>query len=166
MLNMKDIKSVEFIFENCEAFNVEAKCFGVLEISDIQTKIGRIAVNSISKFTCANYVAMEIFSEADGKYDFYGEEMKSKLERIQKYQDITSICFTYDDETKETYYVNYKDETEGALGAPNVYQKTYLSTLGNLYLVISENDNIADVFDMDEINNKETVDFNKKMILI
>jgi hypothetical protein len=166
MLDMKDIKSIEFIFENCECFTIDAKYFGVFEMSDIQTKIGRIAVNSIAKFTCANHVAMEIFSEADDKYNFYNEEMASKLERIRKHSDITSICLTYDDETEEIYYVNYKDETEGELGTPNVYQKTYLSKSGNLYLVISENNNIEDVFDMTELNDKTTMNLNKKMILM
>lgn len=163
---MQNIKNVEFIFENCECFTVDAKYFGIFEMSDLQTKIRRIAMNSISKYTSVNYVAIEIYSEADDRYDFYGEEMKSKLDRIQQYRDITGICLTYDNGLKETYYVNYKDEIEGALGTPNVYQKTYLSKLGNLYLVISEDKDIADAFDMEEINNEEIIKMDKQMILM
>ena len=51
-----------------------------------------------------------------------------------------------------------------ALGAPNKNQKSYISDLGNLYVVISEKEQFEDVFNKEKINDKDVVNFHKEMI--
>jgi hypothetical protein len=41
--NMKHIKSIEFVLENCESFNIDANYFGTFLIDDIYYSIQRIA---------------------------------------------------------------------------------------------------------------------------
>lgn len=44
---MKHIKSIEFVLENCENFNIDTNYFGAFLIDDIRYSIQRIACNSI-----------------------------------------------------------------------------------------------------------------------
>lgn len=161
---MDNVKSIGFGFENCEYFNIDAKYFGILELTDFRIHIQRIACNAILKMNCVDTVVMEIFSEGDNKYSSYGEDV-TKFKRLNMYNDITSITVVYDDNSEEDYYVNYKDEVESQLGSPNVYQTTYMSKLGNIYIVISKDKGIFDYFNEEEINDKESIEFSKLMIL-
>lgn len=161
---MDSVKSIGFGFENCEYFNIDAKYFGTLELTDFRIDIQRVACNAILKMNCVDTVIMEIFSEGDNKYSSYGEDM-TKFKRLNMYNDITSITVAYDNNSEEEYYVNYKDEVEGQLGSPNVYQTTYMSKLGNIYIVISKDKGVFDCFNEEEINDKESIEFSKLMIL-
>lgn len=161
---MDSVKSIGFGFENCEYFNIDAKYFGTLELTDFRIDIQRLACNAILKMDCVDTVVMEIFSEGDDEYSSYGEDM-TKFKRLNMYNDITSIAVVYDDNSEEEYYVNYKEEIEDQLGSPNVYQTTYMSKLGNLYIVISKDKGIFDYFNEEEINDKESIEFSKLMIL-
>jgi hypothetical protein len=116
--------------------------------------------------TTAHTIALEIFSEANVEYNPFGSlETNKKFDRITSWRDITSIILYYDDVKEESYYVDYIDEHEGALGTENVNQKSYINSLGNLYLVIASDKNIADFFDTDEIECKDSLDFSKTMIM-
>lgn len=161
---MKDIKSIEFVFENCEAFEVEAKYFAGFQLEDIRTSIARIACNAISKFQTAYSVVIELFKEANVQYDGFGERAY-KFNRIVEHHDITSLVIHYSDDTTESYFVDYDEGGKDGLGAPNINQKTYISKLGNLYIVIENGKKIFDFFDKDEINDDDNMDFMKSMIL-
>lgn len=163
---MNNIKKVEFVFENCECFEIDEKYFGMFQIADIKTEIYRIACNAISKLTTAYTVALEIFSEANTDYNPCGSSERSKkFDRITSWRDITSIILYYDDGKEETYYVDYVEKQDGVLGTENINQRTYISSLGNLYLVITKDKDIKDFFETDEIECKESLDFSKMMIL-
>lgn len=162
---MNRVKKVEFIFENCESFEIESKYFGGFQVSDITTSVFRIACNSISKMTTAHTIAFEIFSEGNDQYNPFGNsENTRKFDRIEAWRDITSIVLFYDDGTHESYYVDYDEEVEGALGAENLNQHTYLSALGNLYIVIAKGKDVFDFFDKEEIESEESINFSKTMI--
>lgn len=164
---MKDVKSIGFGFENCEYFSIDAKYFGAFELTDFFTSIYRASCNAIIKMNLIETVVMEIFSEGNGQYKPFGvgDEVNNFFDRLQTYDDITSISVTYNDDTVEEYYVTYKEEVEGQLGSPNVLQHTYMNKFGDLYIVISKDKGIFDFFDKEEINNKENIDFAKLMIL-
>ena len=104
---MKDVKSIEFGFENCECFTIDAKYFGTLELMDFETQIRRNACNSISKTNFVSTVAMEIFSEGNGDYHPFGIENETMkfFDRLQEYNDIVDLTITYSDDTIESYYV-------------------------------------------------------------
>lgn len=164
---MKDVKSIGFGFENCEYFSIDAKYFGAFQLTDFCRSIHRVGCNAILKMNLVDTVVMEIFSEGNGQYNPFGDEdeVNNFFDRLQTYDDITSISVTYDDDTVEEYYVDYKEEVEDQLGSPNVYQHTYMNKFGDLYIVISKDKGIFDFFDKEEINNKENIDFVKLMIL-
>lgn len=156
---MKSIKSIEFVFENCECFSIDAKYLGEFELSDIHQCIHRIASNCIAKMDCANTVAIEIFSEGNKEYSPFGvrDRDETLFDRFM-YHDITSIEIVYDDETSETYYVDYEGDEI------NEYQKNYMNNFGDMYIVISKDKGIFDFFDEDEINDEEIISFAKDMI--
>lgn len=155
---MKHVKSIGFVFENCEYFTMNAKYFGTLDLTDFDTHIERIACNAIAKMNCVGTVAMEIFPEGDGEFPSFGDSI-TKFKRLKMFDDITSIIIIYDDGTEEEYYVNYEGE------ATNKYQKTYLSKFGLLYIVISKDKDIFDFFDEEDIHDKGYVDFAKSMLM-
>lgn len=164
---MRDVKSIGFGFENCEYFSIDAKYFGAFQLTDFCTSIHRVASNAILKMNLVDTVVMEIFSEGNGQYKPFGvgDEVNNFFDRLQTYDDITSISVTYDDDTVEEYYVDYKEAVEDQLGSPNVYQHTYMNKFGDLYIIINKDKGIFDFFDEEEINDKDNLEFEKTMIL-
>lgn len=159
---MRRVKFIEFTFENCEHFSIDAKYFGALELTDFNTHIQRVASNAITKMSCVGTVAMEIFSEGDGKYSCFGDEDLTKFERLRNWDDITALTVVYEDDSEEIYYVNYEEEY--LPGSPNVLQHSETNKFGDLYIIISKNKCFTDFFDDEEINNKEHMEFAKDMI--
>lgn len=163
---MKHVKLVEFVFENCESFEIESKYFGGFQMDNITTSIARIACNSISKMQTVHTVVFEIFGEANVQYSaFGGAEKEYKLHRISEWNDITQLTLHYDDGTKENFFVDYDDGGNDGLGAENKNQKSYISAPGNLYLVIEKDKDVFDYFDKDEVNNEESVESIRRMIM-
>lgn len=164
---MEDVKSIEFGFENCECFTIDAKYFGTLELMDFETQIRRNACNSISKTNFVNTVAIEIFSEGNGDYhpfEIKNETMKF-FDRLQEYNDIVDLTITYSDDTIENYYVDYDEGGDDSLGAPNINQHSYMNKFGDLYIVISKDKSIFDFFDEEMINDEKLMQMEKTMVL-
>ena len=157
---MRHIQSIEFVFENCEVFSMDAQYFGHLHIGDIRRSIDRIACNSIGDMDIAHEFYAEIFSEGDGDYDFSGDTNRFvKFDRILAWDDITSVTVHFDDGTEEDLYLDYDGEEV------NDNQTTKLSALGNLYIVVQHGKTVNDIFPDDEINDRDDISFAKKMIL-
>ena len=152
---MRNVKSIEFVFENCECLEIEAKYFGGVHLEDIRTSIARIACNSIAKMQTVHSAVFEIFSEANVEYAPFGNQSDKmvKFDRLAAWDDITQIVVHYEDNQEEVYYVDYDDDGNDGLGAPNKNQKSCISALGNLYLVIEKDKTIGDYFDEDEMDN-------------
>ena len=159
---MKHIKSIEFVFENCESFNIDTNYFGAFLIDDIRYSIQRIACNSIVKMAIADTMVIELFSEGDREYRPFGALEKTTIfERLQKYNDITQVIIHYEDQTEETYFANWAEGDD----CENKNQSVYRSDLGNLYIVINEEKDFATFFDTEYINDKDYIDFAKEMII-
>lgn len=159
----KEIKSIEFIFENCESLSIPKNCIGLLDIEGIHDVIRRMAMNSIAKYTRADEFAIEIYKEADEEYHPFGniEDASSKLKRLTEFNDIASIEVAYEDGSTDTLFLPYSDDD--SLGACNAYQKTYVSKLGNVYIVVSKEKDIDFYFNSKDINDKEVVDSTKDL---
>ncbi|MBZ9693219.1 hypothetical protein [Clostridium sp. M14] len=164
----KEIKKIEFILENCEVIEFEGKHVGDFDVENIKTNISRIACNSISKHNVCETFAIEISSLANTEIvQPWGDKIKP-FDRLNKYQDITSIEIHYNDNTSDKILVDYCSESEN-LGANNLNQESYISDLGNLYIIISKNKtlenywNNSNIFELDGINNKKHMDFKFKM---
>ena len=154
------INSIEFVFENCEFIEFDEKYIGRFSLDHITRSVRRIASNAIKDLTTANDVAIEIFSEGNEEYSCYGSTPAMKFERILRHNDITSIVVHYSDGFYEEFFVNYDEgEHDGKLGAPNIFQSTTLSNLGNLYIVISSDFSVTEMFDQsinDEVLMRHT----------
>lgn len=159
---MKHIESIEFVFENCECFSIDANYFGEFLIDDIHYSIQRIASNSIFKMAIADTIVIELFSEGDREYHPFGAlETTTIFERLQKYNDITQVIIHYEDQTEETYFVNWAEGDE----FENKNQSICKSDLGNFYIVISEEKDFSTFFDTEYMNDKDYIDFAKEMII-
>ena len=159
-----------FIFENCEEIEIDGKYVGDFLVDDITTSIGRFACNYIGEEQTANYFHIEISSLANTVYAPFGFEGKageSKFDRLLAYNDITQIEFEISTPiTPETcgskkynYNVLWSNDKEDV----NTYQKTVLSSLGNLYIVIGKDVEFENIFPSDTINDKEYMDFHFDM---
>lgn len=164
---MKELKTIEIGFENCESITISKNMIGEFNLDDTRPIIRRIACNSISKYWAAGEIQMELFRCKNQTYKPFGQlEEQDMLERVSQYRDITSIDIIYEDGTTEFYLVDYDEgENEGCLGAENINEDLYVSELGNVYICISRcKKKVADYFDLNEINNAETVELRKKMM--
>ena len=141
------LKNIEFTFENCEVINIDGKYIGDFLVDDITTSIQRVC-NSIMKFDVAHTIA-------------------TVFDRLSACDDITSIEFTLeewcDGELKDTTYSYYVDWT-GDSEYSNEAQVTYQSKAGHLYILIKDKARLDDYFDVELINNPESIKFHFSMM--
>lgn len=161
-----NLKSITFGFENCEIITIEGKYVCQFLVDNFHTYFSRVACNAIEKVDIAETFAIEIAALADGPYNPFGrvEWGSTKFKRFLAYNDITSIQFTlYDDdgENEQTYY--YWTKWVGDNEEINDGQYTYLSNLGNLYIVISKDKKFEDFFDKETINDEDAVNLHFDM---
>ena len=150
---MKDIKAIEFVFENCECVTIEAPYIGDVLIEGIETSIRRVAVNSIGEYTSCKRFEVAISKEADVKIESYGEKIR-KLSRINDWDDVTSIFLKYKDGSEKEILVPWLGESD----YENKAQSSFIDKYGNLYLAINEEcQNVFDIYtdDMMEQMNRD-----------
>ena len=154
---MKFIKSIDIDLENCDYIHIEPEYIGHFDLANIQRDIWRCGCNALGDSLTAGDVAIEIFKEVGDYHCFLDGKTESVIKRLTDYKDITSITIYYggDNNEQETIYTVYDDEE--IFGADNKYEKTYISELGNLYIVISKDKDIEDFFNKEEINDKENI---------
>ncbi len=163
MSGVSFIRSIEFVFENCEFIEFDAKYIGRFSLENITRSIRRIAVNAIKDITEVGDVVIEIFSEGNEDYSCYGSIPAKKFNRILRHNDITRIVVHYNDGSDGEFFVNYDEGAfEGKLGAPNIFQSTVLSSLGNLYIVISNDFSVTEMFD--QSSNDEQLMYHRKKL--
>ncbi len=162
---MKDVSSITIIFENCERITIPRKYIGIIHIGDINVEIARVACNSIAKITTADTIALEIFSEGNLEYKPFGTSPSEMVfDRISECHDITTVDVAYTDGSSESFWTDYEAGSEDGLGAPNIFEKTMISTLGNLYVVVSKEKDIKDFFCNEDINDLDNMQFIKDML--
>lgn len=159
------LKNITFTFENCDMITIDGKYVGDFLVDEIKTSFQRIACNSIMKMDIAKVFAIEIHKDANKEsYAFGCEEWKQMtFDRFLSYNDITFIEFTLDDGngncTDYEYYINWVGNSD----MENEAQHSYESKDNNLYIVISDGENIENYFDMETINDSKYMDFQFKM---
>lgn len=156
-MNGMEVKKIHIVFENCEYVEIPVNVVAGFSITGIKTKIERIGLNCIAEMEIAKHVFMEIFPEANKLGRLYPDAKRSNIiERITTYNDITSITLIYDDGHERTVYVDYDDDGEDYLGAPNKNQMTYLHPKsGILYISVSGKYGISDYVDNEYINSPD-----------
>ena len=150
---MKDIKAIEFVFENCECVTIEAPYIGDVLIEGIETSIRRVAVNSIGEYTSCKRFEVAISKEANIEIESYGEKIR-KLSRINDWDDVTRIFLKYEDGSEKEILVPWLGESD----YENKAQSSFIDKYGNLYLAINEEcQNVLDIYtdDMMEQMNRD-----------
>ena len=150
---MKDIKAIEFLFENCECLTIEPPYIGDILIEGIETNIRRVAVNFICESTSCKRLEVAISKEANVEFESYGEKIR-KLFRINILNDVTSIFLKYEDGSEKEILVPWLGESDNK----NKAQSSFIDKHGNLYLAINEEcQNVLDIYtnDMMEKINRD-----------
>lgn len=166
---MTNLKSITFTFENCDMITIDGKYIGDFLVDEIKTSFKRIACNAIMKFDTAHIIAIEIHKDANKErdsFDFWDCHDFCKhmiFDRFLEWADITHIDFTLENsediETEYSYTVNWVGDSDMV----NDAQHGFVSESGNLYIVISDGNNIEDYFDIEMINDSEYMSFKFEM---
>lgn len=98
---MKDIKSIDIIFENCDYIKINRNDIGDLYLGGISKSI-HLFSNAVVEIWAADKVYLNIKNNK-GKTEF-----GTSLERQLKNKDITSLKIYYTDETEEIIYCKWK----------------------------------------------------------
>ena len=158
MSKKKQIKTMDFGFENCESVLIPGQYIGSFRISTIPGQhIGSYPIGTIllGKYPLdGEYYIKEMFLEIlselskSGITSNFDEEA---LSRIHRFDDITSLSIEYEDGSTNSYRVSWDDADycDGSEDScedveewydqySNKYQTSYLSEEGNLYLLIGK----------------------------
>lgn len=158
---MKDVDKITLIFENCEEMKIPKHVIGHFLIDGLHESVSRIASNSISMMKQADTFAMEIMKKSDS-IPYYPFERKDKTDkmtmigRISEYSNISAVELEYEDGTSDYIYVDYDEgDCMGVLGAPNVNQTSRISANGHLYVVVSSEESVDDLFSRDVVDSPD-----------
>lgn len=163
-----NLKNITFTFENCDMITIDGKYIGDFLVDEIKTSIQRVACNAIMKFDIAHVIAIEIHKDANKKrssFDFWdcNDDKHMIFDRISKWADITHIDFTLENSDGVCSDYSYTTNWVGDSDMENDAQHSLVSKNGNLYIVISDGENIEDYFDLEMIEDSEYIDFKFEM---
>lgn len=163
------LKNITLVFENCDSITIDGKYVGEFLVDNIHTSIERIACNAIERIDSADTFAIEFHKDAN-KERFQFDQIDCEdfkqmtFDRLSACNDITSIQISLIEDYVEEgqipreeyydYYVKWTGENDYA----NDSQVNYMSDCGNFYMVIAEGKKIEDFFDLEEINDEESMD--------
>ena len=154
---MRKVTSITFMFKDCESIEVPERYIGLISIEDIQQNINRIALGTVQEQLVCKEFFIEVFKECDGEYDSLYNI--NKFERFVKSRDIVTLYIKFNDDTAEYLNIPYAGEKE------NLYQYTWLSRLGNLYICISPRKCLDDYILPKDANNEVQVNLRKGFAL-
>ena len=170
---IEKIKSISLILENTDSISFNKNVIGYFLMDKIEQGIFRIASNCISKEIISKEIFIEIFKEGNEQYNEMNisNNKKYKFDRLLSCSDITSIEVHYENNDKvEEYYVYGEyDSYEN-----NNCQKTFISEVGNLYILIDsqkreikeyivDNKYICDLnYNVDKLFNDEKINIQRK----
>lgn len=138
-VSMKQIKRIELVLENCEIIDITG-AIGVFYMDGLSTKIKRMFINSVSKYNCVETVGIQLYR--NGAFDGLLFDEIDPIERLKNFKDITSIDITYDDDSQESYFVDYDEgSAEGMLGAENINQQ-FAELTNSVFILISAKEKI------------------------
>lgn len=144
---MSEVKSVEFILENCEALEFEARHIDSMVFEGFNRKIGRVAMNSIRSTEAVDHVSIRVLAEANHADQFtvcFDEEDTSPFKRVMQYSDITSFVINYEDDSEEQLHVDWCESDEYV----NRFQSNEIASNGDLLVVVSRKKSVDTEFDV------------------
>ena len=157
---MREVKSIAIQFQNDDKVIIPVNYFGDFCIADVTEFTERITFSRFETTKCTSKVVFELFKEVNEKRRVLPLVVTSELtvtERLVSRNDIIGFTLFYEDESQDKVYVRFCPDENGC----NPAQKCYVSELVNLYLVIADNKDITDYFDLEVINNEAKVEWYK-----
>lgn len=144
----REIESIELVLENLESVKIKREHIGFFEMRGITKSISRLASNSISEILTVNEVFLQICSKANNYssyvHDWHDEKIKP-FERLMRYKDIVAVEVNFKDGSSECIYVNWESDLDDYT---NKNQSVAINKkTGDLYIVISEKENVLTYFD-------------------
>lgn len=138
---MKQLSSIEFVFDASYRIDIPVKYFGYVNIDQIRDVTKRYAMNCVATVKQAGLVEFVIFKEANKEIDYM--HACTAFGCFQAKRDITHILLHYENGSIEKLYVEMKGTKDNWL--ENEYQHVSISNANDLYLAIGENASIADI---------------------
>ena len=160
------LKNITFVLENCDCITIDGKYIGDFLVEDIRTSIQRIACNAIMKMDIVHTFAIEIHKDANKERCPFGFEEDKELtfDRLA-YDDVTQIEFELVDDYVEEgqepiiehyhYFIHWVGDSDYT----NEAQKSYISNVGNLYMVIADGKTIENFFYKEQIDDDDHMEF-------
>lgn len=146
------LNKIRFILDNCDVIEIDGKYIKNILIDNINKKFCQFS-NSFEEIETCNLFFIEISKEANIEYSQLGIK-KDKIKKFKRLlcNDITSIQFTVKENNKMyRYFVKWSNKND----TQNEYSQTYISELGNCYILIDELKTLEEFVDFDLINDKE-----------
>ena len=155
---MAKVQSITLMFKNCESINIPLKYVGYFFIGDIKTNLETITRGCIEKRDTAKEFYIEIFGEANTKYDgLFNCEL---FERLYLYQDLCMVGITYDDGAQQYINLDYLGTKK------NAHESVKISRLGNLYMCVCAKKCLDDYILEKDMNNPQEVNLRKSSELL
>lgn len=141
---MREIKSVEMVFENCEGLDVPYSLIGLLELKGIETTMSMVAKygkNLKETKTCKEF-AIALNRGLNGSKECYVTKWSTEkpIDRIHAYQDIVSVTLKFEDGSEDEYYLDWKEDESNPFD--NGYQKSSMNSYGDLFIEVSSNEEL------------------------
>lgn len=130
---MKDIKSIELGFENCDGMVIPVEFLKDIVLKDIKKHIRRTAINAVWEYEKAEYFKVEIKKEFDGDFNesYLGDNSSTRFQRIA-YGDVALVRINFDEKDYKDIYVKW----EGESAYQNESQSTSTNNNGDLVVII------------------------------
>lgn len=154
------LREITFTLENCDWITIPGNYVGSFCVTDIKKYISKRASNWTNEYEVAESFMIEIHECANTIYKPFNQinENKTKFQRLMDWRDITQIDFeieeSWDGENASSKKYSYEVDWHEDDDCDNRYQKVYLSPSGHLYIVISAEKDIFDVFNKEEIDDR------------
>lgn len=139
---MKQLTSIEFVFDSCCKVDIPIKYFGYVNIDGIRDVTKRYALNCVATVKQASLVEFVIFKEANKDAEY--TNACTVFGRFQVAHDITHIFLHYEDGSCDKIYVDFKARSKCSW-QDNVYENLFVSKAGDLYLTISKDSDTAHI---------------------
>lgn len=141
---MKHVRGIRINFENCESTDEltvashehphDADVL-YLELEGVTSNVCSLAVNCTAKFKECKKCYFELAGHKNLRFETWGCENMSLINRIAKFNDIVSITVVYEDEDEEEIIVRWKTEE---FSCENAWQKSKVDDYGNLIVSIKK----------------------------
>lgn len=134
------LKELEIVFENCDSVVISGDYINNLYLGDIVESIRIFHSKEVDNYRTAKdvYICISLKLKRE---NFLTEFKENAWKRLVKGKDITQIHLIYSDDSKESFFVDWNEESEFS----NIYQIVTFDRL-SLKITISRHNRNKDLF--------------------